>query len=106
MTVAEAPPRARYIATAEVDSCAERANRLVIRHRHGEVMAVIEIVSPGNKNSRHGLRTFVEKSAELPSSGIHLLVVDLSPPLVTRSAGDPSGNPGRNLQRTVRTSSR
>lgn len=87
MTVTEAPPRARYIATAEVDSYAERANRLVIRHRHGEVVAVIEIVSPGNKNSRHGLRAFVEKSAELLRSGIHLLVVDLFPP----SPRDPQG---------------
>lgn len=87
MTVAEAPPRARYIATAEVDSYAERANRLVIRHRHGEVVAVIEIVSPGNKNSLHGLPAFVEKSAELLRSGIHLLVVDLFPP----SSRDPQG---------------
>ena len=33
----------------EEDTYAGRANRIRIQHRHGEVVAVIEIVSPGNK---------------------------------------------------------
>ena len=37
-------------------------------------------VSPGNKASRHALRSFVEKAVELLDAGIHLLVVDLFPP--------------------------
>jgi hypothetical protein len=48
---------------------------------------VLEIVSPGNKSSRHGLRTFVAKAEELLRQGIHLLVVDLFPP----SSRDPQG---------------
>src|SRR4029079_2759401 len=40
----------------EEDTYARRANRIRIQHRHGQVVAVIEIVSPGNKNSRNGLR--------------------------------------------------
>lgn len=43
-------------------------------------MAVVEIVSPGNKVSRNALRTFVEKAADILNQGIHLLVVDLFPP--------------------------
>lgn len=41
---------------------------------------MIEIVSPGNKSSRNGLRSFIEKAAELLNRRIHLLIVDLFPP--------------------------
>ena len=57
-----------------------KANRIVVRHRHGQVVAVVEIVSPGNKASKNELRTFVEKTSELIMQGIHLLVIDLFPP--------------------------
>ena len=80
LAVATAPPRTRLIRRSEAEVYAVKANRITIRHRHGEVVAVIEIVSPGNKASRAEFRTFVEKSAELIRQGIHLLVVDLFPP--------------------------
>lgn len=66
---------------------AQKANRISIRHPLGEVVAVIEIVSPGNKDSRHSLRSFVEKAVAFLRNGIHLLIVDLFPP----SARDPQG---------------
>jgi hypothetical protein len=72
---------------SEADTYAHRANHVVIRHRHGGVVAVLEIVSPGNKNSEDALRTFVRKSVELLRQGVHLLVVDLFPP----SKRDPQG---------------
>jgi hypothetical protein len=54
---------------------------IVVRHVSGDdVVAVIEIVSPGNKAARNPLRAFVEKAAELLSNGIHLLIIDLFPP--------------------------
>ena len=37
---------------------AARANRIVIRHRLGEIVCVLEIVSPGNKSSRAAFRAF------------------------------------------------
>ena len=40
-------------------------------------MAVVEIVTPGNKRSNVEFRAFVEKSAERLRQGIHLLVLDL-----------------------------
>lgn len=43
-------------------------------------MSVIEIVSPGNKDSRAALRDFVEKTIDLLRAGIHALTVDLFPP--------------------------
>jgi hypothetical protein len=87
LAVATAPPQARFIVELEEDTYARRANRIRIQHRHGVVVAVIEIVSPGNKSSWNALRTFVRKASDLISQGIHLLVVDLFPP----SDHDPQG---------------
>src|SRR5207302_523039 len=65
-----------------------KANAVAIRHvSEHHVVAMVEIVSPGNKNTRHGLRSFVEKAAVLLRAGIHLLIVDLFPP----SSRDPQG---------------
>ena len=66
---------------------ARRANRISIRHPLGEVVAVIEIVSPGNKDSRNALRSFVQKAVAFLRNGVHLLIVDLFPP----SDRDPQG---------------
>ncbi len=85
--VAEAPPRAAYVTSATSDCYAHRANMIAIRHRLGRVVAVLEIVSPGNKSSHHALRTLVAKAEDLLRQGIHLLVVDLFPP----STRDPQG---------------
>ncbi len=87
VAVAEAPPRARFVTSVEEDLYARRANRIAVKHRLGQVVAVIEIVSPGNKSGLHALRSFVEKAYELLRQGINLLVVDLFP----RSPRDPQG---------------
>ncbi len=87
VAVADAPPHARFVTTAEPDLYARKANRIVVKHRLGRVVAVIEIVSPGNKDSQHAVRAFVEKAAELLRQGINLLIVDLFPP----SPRDPHG---------------
>ena len=87
LAVATAPPRARFVHEVEENTYARRANRIRIQHRHGQVVAVVEIVSPGNKDSEHALRAFVRKASDLIWQGIHLLVVDLFPP----SARDPQG---------------
>jgi hypothetical protein len=54
---------------------------VVVRHTsdHG-VIAMIELVSPGNKSSQSALSSFVRKARELIQSGVHLLIVDLFPP--------------------------
>jgi hypothetical protein len=80
LAVASAPPQARLVRRSEADLYAHRANRITIRHCHGDVVCVIEILSPGNKASRNELRSFVEKIADLLRQGIHLLVIDLFPP--------------------------
>ncbi len=87
VAVATAPPRTRIVRQVETDAYARKANRLTIRDPRGRVVAVIEIVSPGNKDSRAALRAFVEKAADFIREGIHLLVVDLFPP----TPRDPQG---------------
>jgi hypothetical protein len=43
------------------------------------VVAVIEIISPGNKNAREKVDSLVNKSLDYLSSGIHLLLIDILP---------------------------
>src|SRR5260370_31467270 len=59
VALAVAAPKVHFRARTEVDRYATKAKAIVIRHtsRH-QVIAVVEIVSPGNKNSRHALRDF------------------------------------------------
>ncbi len=74
------PPKARFVVRAEAAGYARKANRITVRHPDGDVVAVIEIVSPGNKDSRHAVRAFARKAVELLQAGVHLLIVDLFPP--------------------------
>ena len=78
---------ARFVSSAQTNLYASKANRISIQHSLGRVVAVIEIVSPGNKSSQHAVRTIVEKARDLLMEGINLLVVDLFPP----SVRDPQG---------------
>jgi hypothetical protein len=89
LAVAERPPAAQVVARFEKVVYARRANRISIRHGRGRVVAIIEIVSPGNKASRNATRTFVEKAVEILNQGVHLVVIDLFPP----TPRDPHGLP-------------
>jgi hypothetical protein len=87
VAVEVAPPTARLVKKFERIDYAKRADRVVIRHGRGEVVAIIEVVSPGNKASQHAIRSFVEKAADILGQGVNLLVVDLFPP----TPRDPQG---------------
>ncbi len=88
LAVAEAPPQVRFHARAESDIYAAKAKSVVIRHRTGhKIIAIIEIVSPGNKNGQTEFAAFVQKADQAMLAGIHLLIVDLFPP----TARDPQG---------------
>ncbi|MHB1560004.1 MAG: DUF4058 family protein [Isosphaeraceae bacterium] len=81
IAVAEAPPAVDFHARLEIDVYAARARRIVIRHRsRHQVIAIIEIVSPGNKDSKGAFAAFVEKAHRVLLSGVNLLIVDLFPP--------------------------
>ena len=72
---------------AELDLYALKADRIAIRHRLGDLVAVIEVVSPGNKSSRAAIRSFVDKAVAFLRQGVHLLIIDLFPP----TPRDPQG---------------
>ncbi len=74
------PPKTRIVARFEAAGYARKANRITIRHPDGDVVAILEIVSPGNKDSRHAIRSFARKAVEFLEAGVHLLIVDLFPP--------------------------
>jgi hypothetical protein len=74
------PPVVRFVARTTKELYAARANRIVIKHHLGRTIAVIEIVSPGNKDSRGAVRDFVEKTIDFLRAGIHVLMIDLFPP--------------------------
>ncbi len=82
--VALAPdrPKTRYMMAAlpENERFARKARRIAIHHELGHVVAVVEIVSPGNKDSKRALEVFVEKATDLIHQGVNLLVIDLFPP--------------------------
>ena len=88
IAVASAPPKARFHARSEVDQYARKAKAVVIRHRsHHDVVAMVEIVSPGNKSSQNEPSSFVRKADQALMAGVHLLIVDLFAP----GPRDPSG---------------
>jgi hypothetical protein len=76
-----APPKARLAGEAEMEFYRRKQSTVTVRHVSGDrIIAMVEVVSPGNKASRHALRSFVEKAAELLDRRIHLLILDLHPP--------------------------
>jgi hypothetical protein len=88
VAISVAPPRMRVTVEAEMDDYVLKRRTLVIRHASGDrIVALIELVSPGNKSSQHGLRSFVAKALESLYRGYHLLLVDLFPP----GPRDPNG---------------
>ena len=87
LAVATIRPQARVVRCADETVYVRKADRVAVRNPHGEVVAVVEIVSRGNKASTNELRSFVEKTSRLIAQGIHLLVIDLFPP----SKRDPQG---------------
>jgi hypothetical protein len=73
-------PSTRFVGKSSKQIYATRANRIVVKHRLGRTIAVIEVVSPGNKDSRAALRDFIEKIVDFLRAGIHVLIIDLFPP--------------------------
>lgn len=81
VAVAQTPPRVRLTFHPEKAAYTRRQRSLAIRHTSGhQLVALVEIVSPGNKSSQQALRSFLDKAAAALARGIHLLVLDLLPP--------------------------
>jgi hypothetical protein len=80
VAVAEHPPQVSRTLVASPSSRATQRT-LTIRHVSGHrIVALLEIVSPANKDRPSHVSDFVEKAISALNAGCHLLVVDLFPP--------------------------
>ena len=88
VAVAEHPPRVSHVAAAEEDAYLRKDDHLVVRLAEDDrIVAMVEIVSPGNKTSRHRFEQFLRKVAAALTRGYHLVIVDLH----RRGTFDPQG---------------
>lgn len=95
MTVTETPPAVDTRATIPRDPYARLQRTLVIRHiSNDRIVAMIEVLSPGNKSSQSAIRAFIDKAVAALDAGIHLLLIDVHPP----GPRDPQGIHGAVLK--------
>jgi hypothetical protein len=87
-TALQTRPQTRFTAETEAEFYRRKKSSIAVRHVSGDrIVAMIEIVSPGNKASRHAFQAFVNKACELLEHRIHLLIADPFPP----GPRDPNG---------------
>jgi hypothetical protein len=85
--LAEAPPKVRCKQSVEPTALALRRT-IAIRHVSGHrLIALLEILSPANKDRARHVNDFAGKVASALHAGVHVLLVDLFPP----GAHDPQG---------------
>lgn len=90
VAVAEVPPRASQRLVLS-PSFRRQRRTLSIRHTSGHrIVALVEILSPGNKAAASAVAEFVRKAEDALRSGIHLVLIDLFPP----GKHDPQGMHG------------
>lgn len=83
-----AKPQVAVTAETDMEFYRRKQNVVAVHHVSDDrVVALVEVVSPGNKSSRAALRSFVEKTAQLLDQRIHLLILDLHKP----GSFDPQG---------------
>jgi hypothetical protein len=76
-----AKPKTSIMMRSDEEFYREKKKNVVIRHVSGDqIIAIVEIVSQGNKTSPHNLDLFLQKASALLAKDIHLLIVDVMPP--------------------------
>src|SRR5262245_4262220 len=88
VALANAPPKLRFHEDKSPLWYLNKKKAIAIRHvSDHRIVAILEIISPGNKASQRTLDAFVHKAEDLLWAGINLSVVDLFPP----TKRDPKG---------------
>jgi hypothetical protein len=89
VALADAPPKMEFrIKNVPLWYASKKKKSVVIRHvSEHRVVAVLEILSPGNKAAQFAIASLLQKVWELLTRGIHLSLVDLFPP----TPRDPQG---------------
>ena len=97
VALAEAPPIVDLVETME-DEIVELNRTLSIRHiSTHRVVAMLEIVSPGNKDQKDRFEQFISKTIGALERGVHVVLVDLFPP----GTLDPTGIHGEIRRRRL-----
>ncbi len=87
-TLIRTRPQTRFTAETDAEFYRRKKSSIAVRHVSGDrIVAMVEIVSPGNKSSHHAFQAFVAKACELLEHRIHLLILDPFPP----GPRDPNG---------------
>lgn len=95
VSVVEAPPKVRHKLSLS-SAARSRRKTLTIRHSSGHrIIALVEIISPANKDRREHVDEFLDKMEDALHHNVHVLLVDLFPP----SRHDPNGMHGAVWQR-------
>jgi Protein of unknown function (DUF4058) len=82
------PPKFKPTAETDMEFYRRKQTSITVRHISGDrVVAMVEVVSPGNKSGPKALGIFVEKAASLLQNQVHLLIADVLPP----GMQDPNG---------------
>jgi hypothetical protein len=80
-TATRTRPKTSFSAEKPAEFYRRKKSTIVVRHVSGDrIVAMVEIVSPGNKNSAHALKASVDQACELLEQKIHLLIIDPFPP--------------------------
>jgi hypothetical protein len=83
-----AEPKVSVRAETALDFYRRKQNVVAVRLASCDrLVAVVEVVSKGNKSGRKAFDDFVRKAAEFLSHGVHILILDLQPP----TSRDPQG---------------
>jgi hypothetical protein len=86
--VAVAPPRVADRETLELSVYTGLQRNIVVHHSSDDrIVALVEILSAGNKSSNRDFDAFLTKAVEALERGYHLLLIDLQPP----TPRDPDG---------------
>lgn len=80
-TATLARPNARFTAQTDVEFYRRKKSSIAVRHVSDDRMvAMVEILSPGNKAGRNAFHEFLAKACHFLELKIHLLLIDLFPP--------------------------
>lgn len=81
-------PKVQSYAKIEVDGYRRKKSHIAVHHAsNDEIVAIIEIVSAGNKSNKKAFQEFIDKALELIEAKVHLLLIDVLP----RTKRDPDG---------------
>jgi hypothetical protein len=80
-TVTRTRPKTAFTVETPAEFYRRKKSTIVVRHVSGDrIVAMVEVVSPGNKSTAHAVKAFVDKACELLHQKIHLLLIDPFPP--------------------------